>query len=117
MGKMGSGGRRWLRGFWRAFRAPPTAEAKRRMIGAIARRIDRRVAGAAVFVDHDAVVAGQPRGAREFSRGHGADADDDQVRRVTGAVGANHAFDPSLAFEADHAHIAKDGDAVRAMLL
>ena len=36
---------------------------------------------------------------------------------MAGAVGANHAFDPSLALEAHHLRAADQGDAVRAMLL
>ena len=111
------GGLRLLERVVHRFEAHPPAEAQRRMIGAIAGGIDRRIAGAAVFVHHDAVVAGQPRGARELGGRNGADADDDQVRRMAAAVGANHPFDSSGAFEAHHPHVAEDVDAVRAMFL
>ena len=57
------------------------------------------------------------RGAGEAGGGDGADADDDQIRRVAGAVGANYALDPVTAFEPDHPHIADDVDAVAAMLV
>ena len=88
------GGLRLLEGIIHGFQAHSPAEARRRMIGAVARGIDGRVAGAAVLVDHDAVVAGQSGRAREFSGRDGADADDDQVRRVAAAVGADHPLDP-----------------------
>ena len=87
------------------------------MVGAVAGGIDRGIAGAAVLVNHDAVVAGQPRIARELGGRNGADADDDEVRSMNAAVGADHAFDPSGAFETDHPHVAQDADAVPAMFL
>src|ERR1700679_3472090 len=66
---------RLLEGIVDGFQAYPPAKARRGMIGAIARSIDGRVAGTAVFVHHDAVVASQPRLTCELRRRDGTDPD------------------------------------------
>ena len=80
-----------LEGIVYRFQPYPLAVARRRMVGAIARGIDRSIACPAVLVDHDAVVACQPRLARKRNGRNGADTDDDEVRGMAAVVGA---YDP-----------------------
>ena len=86
--EVGGGRLRLLEGVVHRFETDPAAVALAGEAGAVADRIDVGVAGLAVLVHGDAVVAGDAGVGRELDVRQDADADDHDVRRVQPVVGA-----------------------------
>jgi hypothetical protein len=85
-----------------------------RLAGAVADRIDVRVASPAVFIDGDAVVAGNPRFLGQLDIGQDPDPDDDEIGRVYRTVGAANGGDAPGSLEGRNLFVQPDLDTVRA---
>src|SRR3984957_11000415 len=86
-------------------------------MGAIAGGVDGLIAAAAVLVDGDAVLAGEPSFGGELGVRHGADSDHQQVRLEGAAVRTNDALDPPRSLEPYHPGVADELDPMGAMLV
>src|SRR5450631_147536 len=95
-----------LEGVVDRFQPDSQVESQRRVIGTIAGCIDCRIAGAAILIDDDAVLAGEARIAGKLHVGDCTDADNEQIRFISAPVGADDTFDPATPLQPDDARVA-----------
>jgi hypothetical protein len=99
------------------FEAHPHFIAQRRVISAIAGRVHGSVAGAAIFIHHNAVLAGKAGCCGQLHVGEGSHPDHQQICLVGAAIGAYHPLDPRAALQANHTRVAHEFDALGAVLM